>query len=315
LGVALCATPAAAQTAAAWPEERPPRPLPAREVQFPPYEVRTLPNGMQVVIVLHHEQPAVTLRLLVRAGAAQDPKGKGGLAGLAASLLDQGTATKSAEQIADQIDSIGGIMGTGSSLDYTQLTAVVMKDSFNLGMDLVADLARNPSFAPEEIDRQKQQALSSLQVSQNDPDYLASVLFDRLVYGFHPYGLPGSGTPASLAGISRQDLQAFHKQYFVPNNMILGIVGDVTSRWPPPSVCSAAGRAARWRRWPRPSRRRRPVAWWWSTCRTPSRRRFASARLPFRGSIRTTWRSTWRSRFSAAKGPTGCTPCCAPSAV
>ena len=215
---------------AEWPSERPPRPLPARDVKFPPYEVRTLANGMQVVIVLHHEQPAVTLRLLVRAGAAQDPKGKGGLAGLAASLLDQGTTTRSAAQVADQIDSIGGAMSTGSSLDYTQVTAVVMKDSFNFGMELVADLARNPAFATEEIDRQKQQALSSLQVSQNDPDYVASVLFDRLVYGFHPYGLPGSGTPESLAGITRQDLQAFHRQHFVPNNMILGIVGDVTSQ-------------------------------------------------------------------------------------
>jgi zinc protease len=185
---------------------------------------------MQVVIVLHHEQPAVTLRLLVRAGAAQDPRGKGGLAGLAASLLDQGTATKSAEQIADQIDSIGGAMSTGTSLDYTQVTAVVMKDSFNVGMDLVADVIRNPAFAPDEIDRQKQQALSSLQVSQNDPDYVASVLFDRLVYGFHPYGLPGSGTPESLSAISRQDLQTFHRQHFVPNNMVLAIVGDVTSK-------------------------------------------------------------------------------------
>jgi predicted Zn-dependent peptidase len=230
LGLVLSASAASAQLAPEWPAERPPRPLPAREAKFPPYEVRTLPNGMQVVIVLHHEQPAVTLRLVVRAGAAQDPKGKGGLASLAASLLDQGTATRSAEQIADQIDSIGGAMGTGSSLDYTQVTAVVMKDSFSLGMDLVADVIRNPAFATEEIDRQKQQALSSLQVSQNDPDYVASVLFDRLVYGFHPYGLPGSGTPDSLRGITRQDLQAFHRQHFVPNNMILGIVGDVTSQ-------------------------------------------------------------------------------------
>jgi predicted Zn-dependent peptidase len=230
LGIAICATPARAQQAPEWPAERPPRPLPARDVKFPPYEVRTLPNGMQVVIVLHHEQPSVSLRLVVRAGVAQDPKGKSGLASLASSLLDQGTTTRSAEQIADQIDSIGGLMSTGSSLDYTQVTAVVMKDSFNLGMDLVGDVIRNPAFAPEEIDRQKQQALSSLQVSQNDPDYVASVLFDRLVYGFHPYGMPGSGTTESLGGITRQDLQAFHKQHFVPNNMILGIVGDVTSQ-------------------------------------------------------------------------------------
>ena len=70
--------------------------MPARDVRFPPYQIQTLPNGLQVVAVLHHEQPAVTMRLLVRVGAASDPKNKLGLARLAASLLDQGTTTKSA---------------------------------------------------------------------------------------------------------------------------------------------------------------------------------------------------------------------------
>jgi zinc protease len=197
-------------------------------VKFPPYEVRTLGNGMQVVTVLHHEQPAVSIRLLVRAGAAQDPRGKGGVATLTAALLDQGTSTKSAFQIADAIDSIGGALGTGAGSDLSFVNAVVMKDSFGVAMDLLADVVRNPAFADEEIDRQKQQAVSGLQVSQNDPDYLASVVFDRLVYGFHPYGLPNSGTAESLTTVTRQDLQEFHARYFVPNNMILAIVGDVT---------------------------------------------------------------------------------------
>jgi zinc protease len=229
LGFLLSASLASAQFAPYWPQEAPPRPLPAREFSFPPYEVRALPNGMRVVTVLHHEQPAVTMRLLVGAGAAQDPEKKSGTAQLVGSLLDQGTTTRSAPQIAAQIDSIGGLMSTGAGTDLSSAYVAVMKDSFALGMDLLHDVVRNPAFAPEEIERQKEQAISSLQVSSNDPDYVASVLFDRLVYGFHPYGLPGSGTPESLMGITRADLQAFHKQYFVPNNMILAIVGDVTS--------------------------------------------------------------------------------------
>jgi zinc protease len=211
-----------------WPSERPPRPLAGREVKFPPYEVRTLPNGMQVIAVLHHEQPAVSMRLLVRTGSVQDPPGKVGVASLAASLLDQGTTTKSAEQIADEIDFIGGALGTGSGSDLTFVNVIVMKDSFPLGMNLLSDVVRNPAFAAEEIERQKQQAISSLQVSGNDPDYVASVLFERLVYGFHPYGLPNSGTPETLAGITRADLQDYHRRYFVPNNMVLAVVGDVT---------------------------------------------------------------------------------------
>lgn len=212
----------------AWPTERPPAPLPAKPVTFPPFEVRALDNGLQVVTVVHHEQPAVTMRLIVRAGAAQDPEGMGGLAGLVANLLDQGTATRSAFEIADQIDSIGGAMGTGSGTDLTFVNAVVMKDSFELAMDLLADVVGNPEFAPDEIDRQKERSISSLQVSGQDPDYVASVVLDRLIFGFHPYGLPGSGTPESLASITRRDLQAFHRRYFVPNNMVLAVVGDVT---------------------------------------------------------------------------------------
>ena len=244
MGVVLCASIASAQTVN-WPSERPPRPLTPREVQFPPYEVRTLANGMQVIAVLHHEQPAVSMRLLVRAGAMQDPPGKVGVANLAASLLDQGTTTKSAQQIADQIDFIGGSMGTGSGSDQTLVYVVVMKDSFNVGMDMLADVVRNPAFAPEEIDRQKQQVMSSLQVNREDPDYVASVLFDRLVYGFHPYGMPNSGTPETLATITRADLQAYHRNHFVPNNMVLAIVGDLTGEEAFASAERAFGRWAR----------------------------------------------------------------------
>jgi zinc protease len=212
-----------------WPTERPPRPLPARQSSFPAYQIRTLSNGLQVVAVSHHEQPAVSLRLLVRAGGAQDPSGKPGVAYLAASLLDQGTTTKNAERIASTIDSIGGAIGAGAGSDITFINAAVMKDSLGLALDLLSDLARHPAFAPDEIDRQRQQILSGLKVSYDDPDYLAGVVFDRLVYGFHPYGKPDSGTPESITAVTRQDLLAFHQRWFGANNAILAIVGDVSS--------------------------------------------------------------------------------------
>jgi zinc protease len=211
-----------------WPAERPPRPLAARDVKFPPYQVRTLANGLQVIAVSHHEQPAISLRLLIRAGGAQDPPDKAGVATLAAALLDQGTTTKTAEQIASSVDSIGGLAGTAASSDWTSVTSVVMKDSFTFGLELVSDLARNPKFAPEEIERQRQQILSGLKVGYEDPDYIAGMVFDRLVYGFHPYGKPDSGTPTSIASITRNDLVAFHKAWFGANNAILAIVGDIT---------------------------------------------------------------------------------------
>jgi zinc protease len=200
--VSLCLAGTAA-SAQQWPTEYPPKPLPAHDVSFPPYEVRTLPNGLQVVVVLHHEQPAVSMRLLIRAGGSSDPKDKLGLARLTASVLDQGTTTKSAEELADAIDFIGGAESTNAGTDLSQLSMIVMKDSFDVGMRMLSDMARHPAFSPQEIDRQRQQVLSGLQVSLEDPDFVANAVFDRLVYGFHPYGMPQTGTPASIGGITR----------------------------------------------------------------------------------------------------------------
>jgi zinc protease len=226
---------AAAAQVRNWPSEGPPRPLAARDIKFPPYELQTLPNGLQVVVVLHHEQPVVSMRLLVRAGSAADPKEKLGTARLTASLLDQGVRAvgnrpaRSAQELADAIDFIGGAMGSGAGTDLTYLNMVVMKDSVESGMQMLSDMARYPSFTPAEIERQRQQMLSGLQVSAQDPEYVANAVFDRLVYGFHPYGMPDNGTARTLAALSRDDLIAFHNKYFAPNNAILAIVGDLTA--------------------------------------------------------------------------------------
>lgn len=220
---------ASASAQVSWPSEAPPRPLPARPVSFPQYEIRTLDNGLQVVAVLHHEQPIVSMRLIVRAGAAQDPRGKAGLANLAASLLDQGTAAATASEVNDAIDFIGGSIAAGAGADLTFANVVVMKDSVETGMRLLSDMARRPAFTPEEVERQRQQALSSLRVNLEDPEFVADAVIDRLVYGLHPYGQPQMGTPDTLASITREDLLAYHRRYFVPNNAILAIVGDVTA--------------------------------------------------------------------------------------
>jgi zinc protease len=217
------ATHLAAQTRGA-----PPRPLPARDVKFPPYHLQTLPNGLQVVTVLHHEQPVVSMRMLVRAGGALDPKGKNGLADLALSVITQGAAGKSALELNGEVDFMGGVLGAGAGTDLSFVNMIVMKDSFETGLRMLSDIARRPNFDAEEIDRQRQQMLSSLQVSFEDPEFIANAVFRRLVYGFHPYGMPQSGTPETIGAITRDDLVAFHRRNFLPNNAILAIVGDLT---------------------------------------------------------------------------------------
>lgn len=223
----VISVPVCAQDALRWPSERPPRPLASRPAAFPPYELRMLPNGLQVVVVSQHEQPSVSARMIVRAGSAQDPKGRDGVAMLTAALLDQGTTTRTAQQIADQIDFVGGIIGTGAGTDLSYINTVVMKDDFPMALDLMSDIVRNPAFAEAEINRQRQQALSSLTVSNDDPDAVASRVIDRLIYGFHPYGRPSNGTEASLATLTRQDFVDFHRTWFVPNNALIAVVGDI----------------------------------------------------------------------------------------
>ena len=212
-----------------WPSETMPKPLASRTVAFPAYEIRTLPNGLRVVAVEHHEQPLVSLRMLIGAGTAQDVPPKLGVASMVASLLDQGTATQSAQQIADAVDTIGGTVRTGAGTDATFAYITVLNDSVALGLDLLSDIVRSPAFPSEEIERQRDQLRATLRVNYQDPAYLASTVFRRLVYGLHPYGYPATGTPASVERITRSDLVEYHQRYFAPGNCLLAVVGDVTT--------------------------------------------------------------------------------------
>ncbi len=230
VGAALLvlSAPVAAQRAT-WPAERPPRPLPSRPVAFPDYQLKTLANGLQVLAVPQKEQPAVSFRLLIRAGAANDVAAKPGVAGFVAALLDQGTTTMSAEVIANTIESAGGLLSVGAGNEVTFVNGAVVKDKVALALSLAADVAQRPAFASAEIQRQKDAAISGLQVSAEDPEYIANSLIDRLVFGFHPYGRPGPTTPQQIQQISREDLVAFHRMWFVPNNALVAIVGDLTA--------------------------------------------------------------------------------------
>ena len=218
-----------AASAQQWPLSQPPRPLPAHKVDFPPYEIKTLANGLKVLVVLHHEQPSVSFRLLVRAGALQEPADKPGVANFMAGLLNQGTKTRSAGQIADAIESAGGMIGSGSGNELAFISGAVVKDQTELMLALASEMAQSPAFDQQEIDRRRAQTLQALDVSYDDPDYLAGLVIDRLVYGFHPYGRPSEGTRESIRRLTKDDLTSFHRAWFVPNNSLLAIVGDLTA--------------------------------------------------------------------------------------
>jgi zinc protease len=226
--IALSLIPAAVATAqTTWPSEKPPGPRAAKAVDFPPYQIKTLKNGLQVLVVNHHEQPSISFRLLVKAGAMQEPADRPGVAAMVSTLLNQGTTTRSAGDVANLIESAGGLLAVGSGNELTHVNGAVIKDRTDLALELAADIVKNPAFSPGEIDRHRPQVMNAIKVNHEDPDYIANAVFDRAVFGAHPYGR--SATPESIGRITRDDLVRFHRTWFVPNNSLLAIVGDLTA--------------------------------------------------------------------------------------
>ena len=202
---------------------------PAKAYHFPPVATKTLANGMRVFAVSSPDLPAVTVRLvLTSAGAVNDPDGKPGVAEMTAGLLAQGTPTRTAQQIAEAIDFVGGTLSASADDDSTVVSVTVVKKDFELAMDLISDVTLHANFQPEELERQRQQALSNLRINYDDADYLATTIFQRVVYGMHPYGLPNEGTPASLQAITRNDLLSFRDTFYAPDKALLAFAGDIT---------------------------------------------------------------------------------------
>jgi zinc protease len=222
-----CALLAGCTAAAPRDEKRPPEPKPLGRVDFPSYDRRVLPNGLTVYVLEYHEQPIVAMRLMIRAGAERDPSNLPGVAAFTASLLNKGTKTRSATDIAETIDQIGGSLEASSDMESTNISAAVLTDSANIGFELMYDILMNPVFAPQELARAQQQTLSNLVSSMEDANFLADAAFTRLVYGTHPYGHLESGSLASVPKIRRENLVEFHNTYYAPNISALAIVGDL----------------------------------------------------------------------------------------
>lgn len=200
-----------------------------RPFEFPKAASKTLSNGLRVFVVTDHREPAVAARLvLLSAGSVKDSPAAPGVAQMTANLLTQGTEKRSARDIAETIDFVGGTLQASAGRDSTTVTLDVVKKDVGVGLDLMADIVLHPAFAADEIERQRQQVLSNLQVQYSDPDYLATLVLGRALYGGSGYGLPEEGTPATVKKFKRDDLVKFHDANYGPNQALLGFAGDIT---------------------------------------------------------------------------------------
>ncbi|MEP6959360.1 MAG: pitrilysin family protein [Nitrospirota bacterium] len=185
-------------------------------------------NGMTVLVLEQHFLPIVEIHSLTKAGSAQDPPDKAGLANLVASLLDEGTTTRTSKQLAEQIDFVGGTLEAKASEDFTTASARVLKKDIDLGFTLLADMLQHPAFHKQEFERIRTQILGEMASDNDDPGHIAMKAFNQLVFHGHPYRWPVNGTEETLNKITLADVQAFYAREYSPSQVILTIVGDVT---------------------------------------------------------------------------------------
>ena len=212
-----------------WRAEPPPA-GPSRALKLPvPTEI-ALPNGLTILLVEQHDLPVVSANLVIRTGGGANPSDLPGLASFTAAMLDEGTATRSALEIADEAARLGAEFGTGSSTDGSVVQVRSLAKTFPEALALAADVALNPAFPPEEIERQRKSRLAALVQQRENPAAVAQRVTLAALYGpEHPYGYTELGTEASNRKIDREAMHAFWKQHFVPNNAALVVAGDVTA--------------------------------------------------------------------------------------
>jgi predicted Zn-dependent peptidase len=202
---------------------------PQLALKLPEIQKRTLSNGLPVWIVPLHKVPVVHVTLVVKSGAGADPRGKYGIAGLTADMLDEGAGRRNALQIADAIDYLGASLSTSSTSDASFLELHVPVARLGEALPIMADVALHPTFPQEELQRVREELLTSIVQAEDDPEALIQFAFPRLVYGpQHRYGTMSFGTAASVKGFSVADLRQFHAQHYVPSNAAIIVTGDVT---------------------------------------------------------------------------------------
>ena len=203
----------------------PPAPGPAQPLNTAVFAEQRLPNGMRVVVARSTDVPIASLRLVIGGGTAADPAARPGVASMVSNLVDNGAGGMTAQQIAARVESLGAQIG--SSVDQDSSIAFVSAPTATIDAAgrLLAQVVREPAFAQEELERERSRALDRLRVSMRNLVFVSQRVAHRVIYGDAPYATPPDGTPASLAALTRDDLVAYHRDWWRPDNATLIITG------------------------------------------------------------------------------------------
>jgi zinc protease len=230
IATAALATPAHVRVWQPAPEaERiaPPAPGPEIVPPVPTPNVQRLANGLTVVTVENRALPLVSVALVSSGGSAWDPQGRAGAAALAAAVMTEGTATRTAAQIDAAVEALGASLSSSAGWDGARLGLTVQTGNADAALGIVADVARNATLNEEELGRQRAIAIDAFTVSLSDPGEVAGLAAMRALYGTGPYGHPAGGTAASLRAITRADLRRVHDLTWVPAHATLVLSGDM----------------------------------------------------------------------------------------
>ncbi len=203
----------------------------APTAKFPPLQRATLSNGLKIIVAERPSIPVISFSLQFNAGFASDQVASPGTASLAMNMLDEGTKTRDALSISDELAMLGANLRTGSSLDVSYVSMSTLKANLDASLDLFADVVMNPSFPEADIRRLQDQTIARIKREKSEPTQMALRILPALLYGNgHPYGnsFTGSGTEESVSKMTRADLVKFHDTWIRPNNAVLIIVGATT---------------------------------------------------------------------------------------
>jgi zinc protease len=200
----------------------------ASALRLPVPEKFKLSNGLTVLYSERPGLPLVAANLVLHAGSGVNPADRPGLASMTARMLQQGTATRSALQIADRAADLGATLNSGAGRDTTGISTRSLSRNFADALELLADVALHPSFPQSEIERVRSERLTAIVQEKDEPFSLAGRVLDAALYGpKHAYGYPDSGTTESVKGISRDDLERFWKQNYFPDDAALVVTGNI----------------------------------------------------------------------------------------
>lgn len=211
-----------------WRRQRPEpgEPVPLR---IPEFSRTTLPNGLTVIVSERHDLPIVSVDVAFRAGSSADPEGKAGLARLTYQLLLEGAGERDAAELDRAFADLGTSPSVDASVDGGYVGVEVLKERLEPAMDLLADVVLRPRFAPASFEHRKEQALSALAYQVGNPSFLGMEAMAATLFGEdHPYGKLGSGTPATVAGLTLEDAKAFWARAAVPGQAAVIFAGDIT---------------------------------------------------------------------------------------